>query len=284
MIYPMKIKANILLITLFLLLMSSLSSLLVTAYIRSLIGLSASFHDYYKAYYSSSAWLELALVKTNGQVRGYGFEDQVVQQDAVITANFSTGNEIGVTIVSQAMTLWADNTTINPVSCESGTTGWHILGPWDCVPIVLLQDPAIPSGLEKIDPEDLRPVQNGSSLATISVDATAWFTALLTKVDNDLNFEYGWSREFGPWKISNVLTQTADGDQSQLWANGKYILMIANTTSSTGAYCVSSPTTLPTQYVTISAQWRYRNTLLDLKWVRKAWLPADFCYTTISPN
>jgi hypothetical protein len=77
MINVMKFKANILIITLFLLMMSSLSALLVTAYINNLIKLSASFHDYYKSYYIANAGLELALVKTNGKVRGYGFEDSV---------------------------------------------------------------------------------------------------------------------------------------------------------------------------------------------------------------
>ncbi len=279
--------------------MSSLSALLVTAYINNLLKLSASFHDYYKSYYIANAWLELALVKTNGKVRKYGFEDTVASWSTTVTNNFS-GSFIS-SIYASSTSLWDDNTS-NPSytsTCNASTVTsvWYLIPPGWCVPIILLEDNAtiVPSTynggewyVTSISDSDLKSVQNGSSsYPSLTVYGTTWFTSLVTRVDNNLNFLAWWSTGVSAASAANgqtnILSVTA-GDDPELIAGGKYMLMIANTSSTTWHYCVQSNVGvyIPTQYVTISAQWSYRNTTLDLKWVRKAWLPADFCYTAIS--
>lgn len=290
MISRMKFKSNILIITLFLLMMSSLSALLVTAYINNLIKLSSSFHDYYKSYYIANAWLELALVKTNGKVRKYGFEDTVSSWSTTVTNNFS--GSFTSSIYASSTNLWDANTS-NPLyssECNAATvsTMWYMIPPWWCVPIILLKDsdwitPSSPEwSLSAITDNDLTPVWS-SHYPSISVFSTVWFTALLTAVWSDLGFLDWRSTWFVAGQNNNVIHSMIADTTSPYFTDGwKYILMIANTSSNTWYYCLQSNVAIPTQYVTISAQWHYRNTILDLKWVRKAWLPADFCYTAIS--
>ena len=166
---------------------------------------------------------------------------------------------------------------------------WYMIPPWWCVPIILLkdnkQDNFTNSEWKVLISEDgdLAPVWV-SKYPTVSVISTAWFTALLTAVWDDLGFLDWWSTWFTAGQTNNIIKNIVpDNTTSPYFRNGwKYILMIANTTSSTWYYCLLSDTLTPTQYVTIDVQWTYRNTTLDLKWVRKAWLPADFCYTAIS--
>ncbi len=301
MICGMKFKANILIITLFLLMMSSLSALLVSAYINNLIKLSASFHDYYKSYYVANAWLELALVKTNGKVRKYGFEDTVVSWSTTVTNNFS--GSFASLIRTSSTSLWDTNTS-NPdntdtCSAETVTSMWYEIPPGWCVPIILLQDnstivPSTYNGnewyVQSISDDQLKSVQDTglSSYPSLTVYGTTWFTSLVTRVDDDLNFLAWWSTGISSAIAANgqtnILSVTAWWDP-QFINGGKYMLMIANTDPlTTWYYCIQSNISvpIPTQYVTISSQWSYRNTTLDLQWVRKAWLPADFCYTAIS--
>lgn len=304
----MKIKANILLITLFLLMMSSLSALLVTAYIRNLIKSSAVFYNYYKTYYVANAWLELALVKTNGQVRGYGFEDEVKSSSKTVTDNFSWLNTYFTTsIKTSSLSLWEKNISDTVTTCNADniTQIWYELPPGWCVPIILLQDNdnRLFSGgegsIKKISATELHVVWNdiwNHPWPKPIIYATQDFTLLLTKVNADLSFNNGRSTWFkinessmipdwGIWRtpgddVIKILNPTGTSISSD---SDRYILMIANTSASmTGYYCVQSVNPIPSQYVTISAQWRFSNITLDLKWVRKAWLPADFCYTAIS--
>lgn len=273
--------------------MSSLSALLVTAYIRNLIKFSASFHDYYKSYYIANAWLELALVKTNGNVRWYGFEDVVSSWSSTVTANFSGSNRyFFTTIKTTSWSLWDANTS-NPwyaTWCNAQTVSqmWYQIPPWWCVPIVLLQDKVgltaiwqIEWSITKISDNALTAVWWGL-YPNITIYSSSWFTSLLTKVNNDLSFADWWSTWFTSTQNGNVILNTAWQWNNWLDGGGKYILMIANTSSQTWYYCASSNVPIPTQYVTISAEGNYGNVTLNLKWVRKAWLPSDFCYTAIS--
>ncbi len=289
----MKIKANILLITLFLLMMSSLSALLVTAYIRNLIKLSASFHDYYRAYYVASAWLELSLIKTNGKVRGYGFEDSVSTTSEAVTSNFNLGEwwYFNTVINTKSHILWGSPsivTSSSDVSCGSLDSPWRFeISPWWCVPFVLLADTLEASTewiLQQISPIGLRPF---GSLPNISLLWNAGATVLITQMDPlNLTFEKGRSIPFsatdlGEWK-HDILSLRGGDAANRPQGGSKLVVMLTNTTATTWSYCLQSNVEIPTQYVAINAQWRYRNTILDLKWMRTAWLPADFCYTIIN--
>lgn len=304
----MKFKANILLITLFLLMMSSLSALLVTAYIKNLIKFSAAFHNYYQWYYIANAWLELALVKTNGRVRGFGFEDTVGSWSSTVTNNLScgTGCYFVTTTTATSSSLTSLNTSdpLNSGSvCNATTvaTQWYVIPPWGCVPIILLQDNKTigVSGaynwdewnLMKIDDIYLDELFQGDDP---DIYATQWLTALVTDmadIEGRLTYENWYSKSFGfnstdmqinwwVWKLIDVISKTT---LWEAWSADKLILMIANTTNTTGSYCVDGGSNkLATQFITINTQWQYGNTNLKLKWVRKAGLPADFCYTVIS--
>ena len=279
--------------------MSSLGALLVTAYIRNLIKSSAVFHNYYKAYYIANAWLELALVKTNGEVRGYGFEDVVASGSTTVTDNFGTGANtyFSTSISTSSASLWDINTSSPDSYIECNATnvveiGYELAPGW-CVPIILLKDDEQSYFdwtewlISPITDNLLNPVSETGWPVNLTLFGTQWITALVTKimiVNGQIVFDQWWSTGFDMlWEVAqnNLLQKVTD---NSLTASTKQILMIANTTSNTGHYCLSSVNNVlvPTQYVTISAQWKYSNVTLDLKWVRKAWLPADFCYTAIS--
>lgn len=278
--------------------MSSLSALLVSAYINNLIKFSASFHNYYRWYYIANAWLELALVKTNGNVRGYGFEDTVAANSTTVSNNFSGANiSFSTTTRTSALTLWDANTSKSWSSalCWVWLTGtwWYEIAPGWCVPIILLKDKnqSYFSGwegkLELITDDKLDPVSLGSSsYPTLNLYGSQWVTALLTllKIENNqIAYDYGRSILYSTLPQNNVLnTITLTNTGRNVTSNTKEILMIANTSSATWIYCIESNIAIPTQYVTIDAKGTYSNVTLDLKWVRKAWLPADFCYTAIS--
>lgn len=280
--------------------MSSLSALLVTAYIRNLIKLSASFHDYYKSYYIANAWLELSLVKTNGNVRGYGFKDTVLSWSSTTSSNFSGSNRYFSARINTLSNYLGDVNTsdsTNTDTCNASTvaTMWYEIAPGGCVPVILIQDNTGIANVYRdnwewlitaISNNQLKPVQSSNSYPSITVYGTTWFTSLVTRVDSDLNFVAWRSASFNATQAlagqAQILSNTA-GSDSLFTAGWSYILMIANTDPTlTGHYCLVGDVPLLTQYITIDAQWKYNNVTLDLKWVRKAWLPADFCYTAIS--
>ena len=70
-----KIQGNILFIVMFILLLSSLISLLIVNYVRQIFTSSSLFYDYYQSYYLANAGIELGLTKIKH--RGYGFEDMI---------------------------------------------------------------------------------------------------------------------------------------------------------------------------------------------------------------
>lgn len=282
--------------------MSSLSALLVSAYINNLIKFSASFHNYYRGYYVANAWLELALVKTNGNVRGYGFEDTVAASSTTVTNNFSGANiSFTTTTRTSSWSLWDLNTS-NPnvttsCSAENVVEMWYEIPPGWCVPIILLHDYSgiadsyewLEGRVMEISDNQLLQLSNPKPNITLYWDNAV--TALLTRVDANFDFDKWWSmflsgEVISSWQI-NLLGQFNDpsagpGDQVP-GDTDRLILMIANTDpTTTWHYCLNSDIPIPTQYVTIDAQGTYSNVTLDLKWVRKAWLPADFCYTAIS--
>lgn len=300
-IHGMKFKGNILLITLFLLMMSSLSALLVTAYIKNLIKLSSSFHNYYKSYYVANAWLELSLVKTNGSIRAYWFEDAVNSGSTTVTSNFSstmnftTSIAVSSTSLGNKNTLNSDSLTCNGTNLASM---WYEIAPWWCVPIILLRDDDLDtySGTEwrfdVIGDNWLKP-----TTGDITLYASNGFTALLTKMatngwtDTKLKYEDGKSKTYAFTDLTQEGHNTSyrkkldivrDINGEPLTTTEKAILMIANTTSTTWYYCLdTNGSKIPTQFISIDVKGTYGKTTLNLKWLRKSWLPADFCYTTI---
>lgn len=82
-----QLKWSILIITLFLLIVTSLIGIIIMVYVRSMLEFTNRFHDYQHAFYMANAWLELELVKIRNHA--FGYEEFISTGSNTIARNFS---------------------------------------------------------------------------------------------------------------------------------------------------------------------------------------------------
>ncbi len=114
-------KANILIIVLFIMFLSSLSWLLVTKYVKNMINYSSEFLKYYKWYYLANAWIELELTKIKNH--WFGFEDRIMSGSDTNQENFQYCWERSCffesSIVSRSKIVSTDSLSWDISSCSN---------------------------------------------------------------------------------------------------------------------------------------------------------------------
>ena len=82
-----KLKWNISVMVILILLACSLMGILTIIFLRSLIVYTDDSYGYYKSYYMAKAWLELALTEMDNT--DVGFQNSVNSWDAIVVNNFT---------------------------------------------------------------------------------------------------------------------------------------------------------------------------------------------------
>lgn len=120
---------SILIITMFILIITSVIGILIVSYVRSMIAFTNKFHDYQSAFYMANAWLELQLVKKNNH--GFGFESNVSSWSDTIEKNFDCNTNpwwqcrYTAKISTKSLALWqTENITNNITKCTDQI--WYI--------------------------------------------------------------------------------------------------------------------------------------------------------------
>jgi len=80
-------KGNILIIVLFILFLSALAGLLVTKYVKNILGYSTEIYKYYKTYYIAYGGIELEITKISNH--GFGFEDTISKNSKTNSNNLN---------------------------------------------------------------------------------------------------------------------------------------------------------------------------------------------------
>lgn len=112
---------SILIITMFILILTSMIGILVVSYVRSMLSFTNKFHDYQSAFYMANAGLELSLIKKNNH--WFGFESSMNSGSQSIWKNFKCHTQwwncrSSSSIKTKSYVLWeTENITNNIAKC-----------------------------------------------------------------------------------------------------------------------------------------------------------------------
>jgi len=130
-------RANISVLVLFLLVVSSLIGLMTVSYVRQMVAYNSAISQYYGAYYMAQAWLELMLVQVKHQWLWY--EAHYSSGDGLISKNtfFCRGGQCLIAWVINALGTGLGSQEIL-IECNTGNA--YTLWPWQSVIIPLFAD------------------------------------------------------------------------------------------------------------------------------------------------
>ena len=133
-------KANIIIVTLFIIIFVWVLGLITTKYVLNLINVSSENKKYYKAYYIGYAGLELELLKNKNH--GYGFEDSILSGSDTVLKNFTWKNyNFDAKILSMSKYITNNYKTLfNPSLNCSDRKNWISLGTGDGLMVPLYYD------------------------------------------------------------------------------------------------------------------------------------------------
>lgn len=296
-----KIKqANIMLMVLFIMFVSSLLWLTMAQYVQHMIQISWVFQDYYKAYYYAYGWLELWLAQA--KFHTYKFEDGVnndfIFSDYLTCSGTSVTCETDITVQSR----W--NPIADSYSNDYNTCGWlvaaastthtaYVLDAGDALIIPLFYDAntwfstSTPSyvGIEFDSGTDPLSGYDPIIYATGQSGAFGTETYVVKIIDYDLenyNVTLSPTLDDSPYDVWTSL-DTAYGGYSGSATNRNY-LVIANATGSTKEFCiqVNEGKRMISKYVMIDSIGSYKNTSASLSALKINQLPSFLTYGTIT--
>ena len=309
-------KANVMLLVLFIMFISSLLWLLVSQYVRNMIKISWLFRDYYTTYYYAYAGLELWLSQINYRERNsqkpFGFEDQIAFDSFSACAwNCEFAMEI-----SSRWDVLTDSFDPSVTSCTWSNAMWE------------------PTGQERANLENVYLVDPGDGfIIPLFYDASTWFSNVdyqtidyfgdwMTNEFHDLNpilynlvesplwvwEEYivriiddnteNYLASIEPTIVSHndytewPLDLTGEPDLAYSWdSSNKNYLIVANATWDRKDFCLqlnpietANHTELPTKYISVSSVAELNGAAVAFWAVKNNDLPSFIIYGTISTD
>lgn len=298
-------KANIMLLVLFVMFVSSLLGLLVSQYIRNMIAISGLYKEYYSTYYYAYAWLELGLAQvkyreSNSQ-KPFGFEDQVSFNQFSECAG-TCAFEMTISSRSQIIT-----DSYNPLvtNCSGSNAMGEVnplirediyrIDPGDAFIVPLFYD--ISTGFndvvyDTIDYVDGAEDEFDDLNPELYTDYAVWWTyseEYIVRLSDDKTYNYLVSIE-PTIDAANPLALDAEPDLAYSWdITNKNYLIVANATGTVKDFCLQlSPeadathTELPTKYITITSVAVLNNATVAFGAIKNNDLPSFIIYGTIS--
>lgn len=161
-----KIKWNISVLVIFVLLASSLIGVLTMNFLKQMISYTSEAYSYHKSYYLSKAWLELALVEVKNA--DIGFSNVISGYDSIFTDNFDCDDcsfDLNIQWKAQHLSdkFW--------ISHECNNDNAFIIKKWDSLILPLFVQKEIGLNLEvfKLDKEyNFEPLKYRKDLKFIS--------------------------------------------------------------------------------------------------------------------
>lgn len=289
-------KANIMLMVLFVMFVSSLLWLTVAQYVQHLIQISWLFQQYYKAYYYAYGWLELWLAQS--KFHGYGFQDGV-DNDFIfsdyLACSWSTETcTTNITIKSRWNPIadsYSDFSSCATLESEWGSNHYsYSLWSGDAIIIPMFFD--VSTGFDAISYDDIEYAGVGELedydpmiYATGAIGAE---TYLVKVIDEDLvNYNVALSPTVAvsnPYDLRTAIGNANPPDGYDSDPTNKNYLIIANATGDTKEFCIqlNNGSTMVSKYITIDSIWSYRDARASLSAIKVDQLPSFLGYGTIN--
>lgn len=311
-----KKKANIMLLVLFIMFISSLLWLLVSQYVRNMIKISWLFEDYYATYYYAYAWLELGLSQINYRERNsqkpFGFEDEIVF-NSFSQCKWSCDFTMDITSRGTVIT---DSFDPSVISCTWGNAmgefnsiqrkneaNVYLIEPWDGFIVPLFYDAS--TWFNDVDYQtinyfwttwnefhDLQPTLYNLSESVGGI----WENYIVRIIDDDTE-NYLASIEPTIWAHDNYansppLDLVLETDLAYSWDSiNKNYMIVANATWDRKDFCLqldpvwwSVHTELPTKYITVSSVAELNGAAVAFGAIKNNDLPSFIIYGTISTD
>lgn len=311
-----KKKANIMLLVLFIMFVSSLLWLLVSQYVRNMIKISGLFKDYYSTYYYAYAWLELGLSQINYRERNsqkpFGFEDEInfnsfskCNGKCDFNMNIDSRNTIITDSFDPAVTSCTWTNAMGQPSAPWRNDAWNVylIDPWDGFIIPLFYDSSTWfntvqyqtidyywAGLEN-EFTNLNP-----TLYNLSESPFWIWEEYIVRIIDDKTENYLASIEPTIWSNTDYSISPLDlGAQEDLaysWdSSNKNYLIVANATWDRKDFCLqldplvwATHTELPTKYISVSSVAELNGASVAFWAIKTNDLPSFLIYGTISTD
>lgn len=262
-----KLEWNILILVILVMLTVSMMWLLTMSFLKQMFNYTINLDWYYKSYYLSKAWLELALTEIDNV--DVWFSNVISGTDTIFTRNLCPGLDCSVSMNIQGRTnflsekFWEDsngNVCNNPIVLS----GWEsfalplFLQSWPLSDASILwwdskQYTSLLSDLSKIDV-----IPNGDILGNTQLNLSLVFQ----EINDQLNNLYISSEDFGTYMIRNwegISSLNADSSK-------KLYLMISNLNAYPVWFCLGINGILDSKSVAIPATKFYVVSLWNYQW------------------
>lgn len=279
-------RANIMILVLFIMFVSSLLGLLVSQYVNNLIKVSGLFQNYYKSYYYAYGGLELGLAQV--KYHEYGFEQWVdsdytyldfpecqlgtwkCEADIMITSRWNPVADTYDTTLWWCSDLW--NTSGTDSKYYEASSGNAVILP-------LFYD--MTSGFDTISYHTIDNAEFTGMQPTLYAYGASWAETYIVKViDEDLN---DYSTSVTP-TISDTPYPLTGFTYTASWTNKGY-LVIANKEGETKHFCLQFDawwSEMVSKYVVVESIGKYGHITASLSAIKTDQLPSFLVYGTIS--
>ncbi len=310
-----KIKANTMILVMFIMLVSSLLWLLVTQYVRDMITISWLFTQYYTTYFHAYWWLEMWLSLINyrltneiDQQNPFGYEDNIVFTWYTncwwVACWFAMDIRSRWSVITDSSRDF--DTCIQAVAADSSTNRTlYTIWWWDgfIIPLffdrstwfsvvdyeVILWNDWEPSEFEALDPQ------------IYSRYESEWTDEqyIVRIIDEQvLNYNLSIEPDVSNWTVPQPLAitwlvpfESAQWSGTPLSGQNKNYLVIANATGSVKQFCLQldgmwpgwTPPELPQKFMRIESIAEYVNTTVAFRAIKTNELPSFLIYWTINP-
>lgn len=264
-----RLKGNISLLVILILLASSVISLLSINQIQRLLTYGNMTFNYFRAFYLAKAWTELWLTEVYNSEDGFNYE--ILSGSSIVTWNLLSGYD-GFEPYFRMNISWSFLYLTEDIRESNECSSWIKLAPWEWIMLSLFSDET--NELTKIlsDNKKLSPLNNINKLSLGTLDDELTFALFV--YDNKEGIEYMKDIVVDKWSsLSSFLDK--ENVQSLLDDDSiKKYLTIKNSSNENVEFCVNKNGDLiPYSDFLITVFWHYGDMEVGLQSIVKKWVP-----------
>jgi len=250
-------KANIVIITLFIIILTAIIGLITTKYVLNLLKVSSENFKYYKAYYIAYGWLELELLKTKNH--WYWFEDKILSTSDTVKKNFTWKNyyfKANIYSLTKHITNTEKSLVNDSINC-SNKKNWVTLATWDGLMTPLFYDK-----------NNQEATISGKNYDTLNIANAKLYYSW------DIVLNYNEEASSDDLQVGKQVRKLGDGNldiYSSIWNPSldvdkkPFIVVWWNTKSQ---ICISNTSDLVSPYTYVVSEWSFMDRKVSVKMVK----------------
>lgn len=267
----MKKRWSILILVLFILIVTSLFSLLIFRYLKNIIIRSSIFYKFEKTYWLSFWWIQLEFVKI--KYHWPWFEDTIDYWSNTNKKNRTCDNcYIKVKNTALNKIIWWNYYSLeNKIeTCDDLPENWRItLKKWEWILVPIFKDNSNSNAENKLSWNDLIPI---NSFSPVTLYRNMQWSHYILWITNWTNSEiYDWVTDTS--KNKTFTFSLSPDTNTFLW--------LVQNTNTTTKYCIQFFEKIPTNRNYIISTAKYQDFSLTLKWVKYKSVPSFMIYSII---